>query len=111
MSIPNEGDGQLLEAEGFFANFQLLWNLSYLGSPADRLLFLPRAHTGLVQQAEVFRKSLRTPWKSQVALVLLEDLIERLVLQPHGGMRLLGPMAKNSGVNCSPLEMFTGTSR
>ena len=27
------------------------------------------------------------------------------------GMRLFGLMARNSGVNCSPLPMFTGTSR
>ena len=26
------------------------------------------------------------------------------------GMRLLGEIAKNSGLNCSPLAMFTGTT-
>ena len=27
------------------------------------------------------------------------------------GMRLFGEMARNSGRNCSPVPMFTGTSR
>ena len=80
--------GRLLEEVGFFANYQLLRNLSYLKGPADRLLLLmPRAHIELVEQAEVFRDSVLEPWRSQVELVLVEELIERLVLQPHDGAR------------------------
>jgi hypothetical protein len=50
-------------------------------------MLLPRAHTGLVQQAEVFRDSVVAQWQSQVALVFVEDLIERLLLHPHDGAR------------------------
>lgn len=79
---------RLLEAEGFFANYQLLRNLSYLRGADDRLLLLlPRAHAGLVHQAEVFRNSVLPPWQSQVALVFMEDLIERLEQMLHGGAR------------------------
>lgn len=74
---------RLLAEEAFFANYQLLRNLSYLRNSADRLLLLvPQKHAGLVQQAEAFRDSVLEPWKSQVGLLYMEDLIERLALQP-----------------------------
>lgn len=80
---------RLLEEKGFFANYQLLRNLSYLRSPADRLLLLlPRAHTGLVQQAASFRELVLAPWQSQVALVFVEDLIDRLASQLQAAARL-----------------------
>jgi hypothetical protein len=80
---------ELLEEAAFFANYQLLRNLSHLKCASDRLvLLLPRANAGLVRQAECFRESVLPPWQAQVSLVFVEDLLEHLVTQPDTRARL-----------------------
>lgn len=70
---------QLLEEEAFYAHYQLLRNLSHLKTPADRLvLLIPQANTGLVSQAEAFLALVQGPWKAQVSVLFVEDLIERM---------------------------------
>ena len=76
--VPHE----LLEEASFYANYQLLRNLSHLKSSADRLVLLvPKASADLVRQAESFRGLVLAPWQAQVSLLFVEDLIERLVAQ------------------------------
>lgn len=81
---------ELLEGAAFYANYQLLRNLSHLKSPADRLVLLvPKASAGLVRQAKSFRELVLPPWQAQVSLLFIEDLIERLATQTDGRARLL----------------------
>jgi len=76
--VPDE----MLEADVFFDHYQLLRNLSYLNTPADRLvLLLPRASDTLVTQALRFRGAVLRPWQSQVLIVFVEDLIAVLARQ------------------------------
>jgi hypothetical protein len=80
---------ELLEESAFFASYQLLRNLSHLKTAADRLVLLvPRASAGLVRQAESFCELVLPPWRTQVSVVFVEDLIERLATQAEGLARL-----------------------
>lgn len=80
---------QLLEEAAFYAHYQLLRNLSHLNTPADRLvLLLPRASAGLVGQADSFISLVQPPWRAQVSLLSVEDLIQRMATRTEGTGRL-----------------------
>ena len=70
----------LLNEGPFYANYQLLRNLSYLTRPEDRLvLLMPKANTQLVAMARSFVDRVLPPWQEQVSVLFVEDLIDRLL--------------------------------
>ena len=71
--VPDE----IINGSDFFANYQLLRNLSYLRETHQDLLFViyPRAHAGLDPQWEKFTNLLLPKMRSRVRRIYLEDLV------------------------------------
>ena len=70
---------QLLEPAAFFPRYQLLRDLSHLRTDADRLyLVVPHGNRHLRDQAQGFVAELDEPVRSQVVVLDIETLVERL---------------------------------
>jgi len=74
-----------IQPPAFFANYQLLRNVSHLRDQDALVLLVPRANAGAFGQAAAFiENAVDLAWRPRVRLIALEDLIERiLALSPN----------------------------
>jgi hypothetical protein len=72
-------DPKYLEGGTFFANYQILRNLSYL-EPGGRMFFVvPRANESLTEGLRVIREAPNATYRESIHVLFLEDIVDRML--------------------------------